>query len=74
MAFMGVFENCFIPYNLVFKGIEKLKAVRPKNYKWKGRTPEEEIIVTERGQDQEEIEGYLISTPFSMASFSTSSL
>lgn len=42
------------------KGIEKLKAVRPKNYKWKGRTPEEEVIVTERGQDQEEIEGYLI--------------
>ena len=42
------------------KGIEKLKAVRPKNYKWKGRTPEEEAVVKERGQDQEEIEGYLI--------------
>lgn len=41
------------------KGVEKLKAVRPKNYKWKGRTPEEEVIITAAGEDKE-MEGYIV--------------
>ena len=42
------------------KGVEKLKAVRPKNYKWKGRTPAEEIEIAAAGEDTIEIEGYIV--------------
>ena len=42
------------------KGIESLKAVKPRNYIFKGRTPAEEEIVKERGEDKLAVEGYII--------------
>ena len=37
-----------------------LKAAQPKVYNWKGRTPEEEVIITELGEDQKDIFGFVI--------------
>ena len=42
------------------KGIEAVKAVRPRNYKLKGRTPEEEEEIIKMGRDKIEHEGYII--------------
>ncbi|MCK4909467.1 MAG: hypothetical protein KAS70_06175, partial [Planctomycetes bacterium] len=54
------FKKNFRPAKGRVDATAMLKAAQPQIYNWKGRTPEEAEIITELGEDQKDILGFVI--------------
>ena len=54
------FKKNFRPAKGLINATAALKAAQPQVYNWKGRTPEEAEIITELGEDQKDIFGFVI--------------